>query len=127
MTANVLAANEAFNSAFSQLNGGAMEATWAHDGTVTIIHPISKEPLVGWDAVRGSWQGTLSRYKEVSINMPPSAVGIVGNAAWVIGVEDFKGVRPNGDKNEFRALTTNIFEKRDGRWLMVHHHGSRAP
>ena len=48
--------------------------------------------------------------------------------ATVVGTERFQGKRvDNGQSVEFQALTTNIFEKRDGRWLMTHHHASRMP
>ncbi len=28
---------------------------------------------------------------------------------------------------DYTALATFAFERRDGRWLLVHHHASRAP
>ncbi|WP_377830521.1 nuclear transport factor 2 family protein [Bradyrhizobium lupini] len=35
--------------------------------------------------------------------------------------------RATGDVLEISALATNIFEKRSGKWLLVHHHASRMP
>jgi len=124
---DVLAANKAFERAFSNLDINAIEALWARDENVTILHPISKAPLIGWEGVRKSWEGALSRYTEISVTMNEPHVSVGPGMAWVVGVEKVQGRRPSGEIVEFAALTTNVFEKRDGRWLMVHHHGSRMP
>lgn len=124
---DVLAANTRFERGFSSLDIKAVEAAWAHDDNVTAIHPVSKTPIRGWDAVRKSWADSLSRYAEISVSMDEPRV-IVGNgAAWVIGIEKVHGRRPSGETSDFSALTTNIFERRGEHWLMVHHHASRMP
>ena len=124
---DVLAVNRQFERAFSSLDIKSLEATWAHDRNVTVIHPVSKTPLIGWDAVRKSWEEALSRWIELSVSMDEPHVGIGSNVAWVVAVERVRGRRPNGDAAEFSALTTNVYEKREGSWLMVHHHASRMP
>jgi len=126
--ADVLAANQAVDAAFSRLDIQAFDPLWAHDDRVTAIHPSSKAVVVGWTAVRKSWaEGTLSRYKEIAVSMENPSVRVANNVAVVTGIEKVRGVRPNGDAAEFSALTTNVYEKRDGHWLMVHHHASRMP
>lgn len=40
--ADVLAANQAVTAAFSTLDIKVIDPLWAHDNSVTIIHPISK-------------------------------------------------------------------------------------
>lgn len=127
--ADIIMANQAFDDAVAKRDINAVEALWAHDANVTIIHPSSKEPLVGWDAVRKSWaEGTLARFSEIQLSLLNPHVRVDGNAATVVGIERFQGKRAdNGQFVEFQALTTNIYEKRDGRWLMTHHHASRMP
>ena len=127
--ADVLAANRAFDRALSERNIATLEPLWAHDGTATIIHPSSKVPLAGWEAVRKSWaEGALARFSELSVSMDAPHVHVIGNTAVVVGIEIVRGKRANnGEGVEFSALTTNVYEKRNGRWLMVHHHGSRVP
>ncbi len=124
---DVLAANNEYLRAFSSLDIKAVEAVWAHDGNVTVIHPFSKTPAVGWDAVRKSWEEAISRSIEFSITMDNPHVSVGNNAAWVVGIENVRAHRKSGQTEEFSSLATNIYEKRDGRWLMVHHHGSRMP
>ena len=49
------------------------------------------------------------------------------NVAWVVGIEKVYAHRANGDLLDISALATNIFERRSGKWLLVHHHASRMP
>lgn len=125
--ADVLAANTQVEQAFSKLDVKAIEATWAQDGSVSIIHPASKAPLLGWEAVQKSYADHPVRYKDFSVAMDNPQIAINGNIAWVVGVEKVYAHRANGDVLDISALATNIFEKRSDKWLLVHHHASRMP
>lgn len=125
--ADVLAANTQVEQAFSKLDVKAIEATWAQDGSVSVIHPASKAPLLGWEAVQKSYADHPLRYKDFSVVMDNPHIEINGNIAWVVGVEKVYAHRANGDVLDISALATNIFEKRSDKWLLVHHHASRMP
>lgn len=125
--ADVLAANTQVEQTFSKLDVKAIEATWAQDGSVSVIHPASKAPLLGWEAVQKSYADHPVRYKDFSVVMDNPQIAINGNIAWVVGVEKVYARRANGDVLDISALATNIFEKRSGKWLLVHHHASRMP
>jgi ketosteroid isomerase-like protein len=123
----ISAANHAFDKALSARDMAAMEKVWATEPHVIAIHPASKALIVGWDAVRKSWEGTFDRFSEISVSMQNPQIHINANVAWVIGVEAIQGKLKNGDPVNFAAFTTNMYEKRDGRWLMVLHTSSRVP
>lgn len=123
--ADVLAANTQVEQAFSKLDVNAIEVTWAQDGSVSVIHPASKAPLLGWEAVQKSYADHPVRYKDFSVVMDNPEIAINGNIAWVVGVEKVYAHRANGDVLDISALATNIFEKRSGKWLLVHHHANR--
>lgn len=125
--ADVLAANAQVEQAFSKLDVKAIEATWAQDGSVSVIHPSSKAPILGWEAVQKTYADHPVRYKDFSVAMNNPQVTTNGNVAWVIGIEKVYAHRANGDVLDISALTTNIFEKRGDKWLLVHHHASRMP
>ena len=125
--ADVLAANTEVEQAFSKLDSKAIEATWAQDERVSVIHPASKAPIVGWEGVQKSYADHSVRYKDFSVVMENPHVAINGNIAWVVGTEKVRAHRANGDVLDISALATNIFERRGGKWLLVHHHGSRMP
>ncbi|MFG1343710.1 nuclear transport factor 2 family protein [Xanthobacter autotrophicus DSM 431] len=125
--ADVLAANTQVEEAFSKLDVKAIEATWAQDGSVSVIHPASKAPILGWEAVQKSYADHPVRYKDFSVAMDNPQVTINGDVAWIVGIEKVNAHRANGDVLDISALATNIFEKRGGKWLLVHHHASRMP
>ena len=51
----ISAANHAFDKALSARDMAGMEKVWATEPHVIAIHPASKAVIVGWDAVRKSW------------------------------------------------------------------------
>ena len=123
----ITVANLAFDTALSARDINAMERVWAAEPYVIAVHPASKALIVGWDAVRKSWQATFDRFAEISVSMKEPQTRVVQNVAWVVGVESVQGKSKNGDAVSFMAFTTNMYEKRDGRWLMVLHSTSRVP
>ena len=124
---DILSADRAFSAAFSTLKIQSMDSLWAHDNGVTIIHPSSKTVLVGWEAVRKSWLEVFARNAELSVTMDNPVASATDKVGWVVGVEKVHARRLSGEVVDASVLTTNVYEKRDGRWLIVHHHGSRMP
>ncbi len=126
-TARVAAVNEAFDSALSRRDMAAVEAAWVRDATVMAAHPRSRDVIIGWDAVKKSWEGAFANFPELSVTLAKPQVRVVGDVAWVIGVEQVKGRNPAGQTVEFSAMTTNIYERRNGQWLMVQHQATPIP
>jgi hypothetical protein len=95
----VKAASKAFYVALATLdNGEAMEKVWAHTPYVTYVGPRAKTIIVGWDAQKKYW---LDR----------------GGTA---KMKDGKDASPD-------FIVTNVYEKIDGRWLIVSHHVQPKP
>ncbi len=125
--ADVVAANKNYEQAFSSLNINAIDAAWAHDENVTAIHPSSKMVLVGWKAVRKSYADQRARHKDFSVAMPDPHVTVLNNTALVVGIEKVHTVLTNGETADLLVMSSSVYEKRDGKWLLIHHHGSRVP
>jgi ketosteroid isomerase-like protein len=117
----VNAANNAFIAAIAARDIGDMDKIWAHEPYATFIGPLSTTVVVGWDGVRKAWQMRFSQFDRVTISPAESHIRTSGNAAWAVGIEKVQLLRKNGDTLGFEAFVTNVFEKRDGRWLMVSH------
>jgi len=121
------AANAAFYAALSARDMRAMEAVWARDSAPLTITPAGTSLAVGWEAVRRSYEEVFGRYAELSVAMAAPEVRIAPGGALVVGVEAVRGRLATGEAVSFAVFGTNVFERRDGRWLLVHHHGSRVP
>ena len=54
-------------------------------------------------------------------------IHINGNLAWEIGVETGQAQMKDGTTRKVDWIVTNVYEKLDGRWLMVSHHVQPRP
>ena len=123
----VRAANEAFYQALSAGSIEGISAACAHDSDVTALHETSTEVAVGWQAVLDSWKAVpFESFAELSCVMTNPAVKVHGTIARVAGLERVRGKMKNGESFSFTALGTNVYEKRGDKWLIVHHHASKA-
>jgi ketosteroid isomerase-like protein len=120
-------ANDAFYRALSAGSIEGISAACAQDDDVTALHEASKTVAVGWPAVLASWKEVpFDAFASLSVEMSGGVIKIKGPFAWVAGLERVRGAMKDGGEFSFTALGTNIYEKRSGRWLMVHHHASKA-
>ncbi len=53
-------ANARFYRALNDLDLSGMDRVWAHESFVRCVHP-GWELIVGWEAVRASWEGIFRR------------------------------------------------------------------
>jgi ketosteroid isomerase-like protein len=117
-------ASQVFIAAIAARDIGAMDKVWAHKSYAMFIGPLSTTVVVGWDGVRKSWEMRFSQFDRVTISLVESHVRTNGKVAWAVGIEKVELLRKNGDTLNFDAFVTNVFEKQNGRWLMVSHHAT---
>src|SRR5713101_8117600 len=127
-TEGVKAASKAFYTALAVLdNGEAMEKVWAHTPYVTYVGPRGKTIIVGWDAQKKYWVDTNKLFASRDVTLSDQHIHINGNLAWEIGQESGTP-KMKDDKNEkVDYIVTNVYEKIDGRWLIVSHHVQPKP
>jgi limonene-1,2-epoxide hydrolase len=118
----VLAANAAFYRAFESLNLARMEEVWLQAAHVKCVHP-GWGLLVGWGPVMGSWQRIFASTVSMHFVLTALRVEVVGDLAWVVLTENLESQHREGE-SAAQIQATNIFERHDGRWFLVHHHGS---
>jgi ketosteroid isomerase-like protein len=118
----VLAANDAFYRAFESLDPAEMEKVWLRAPHIRCIHP-GWGALVGWDAIMESWQRIFAGAVEMRFTQELVHVAVTGDLGWVVLVERIASLHPDGPGGG-RVQATNLFERVDGAWYLVHHHGS---
>jgi hypothetical protein len=122
-----LSANETFYRALSAGSIEGISAACAKDPDVTCLHETSTEVAVGWQAVLDSWKAVPFR-RLLGIVGRDGVTGGQGQsrsrASWAW--KKVRGKMKDGSAFAFTALGTNIYEKRGDKWLMVHHHASKA-
>lgn len=118
-------ANAAFYRAIESNEIERMEEIWAHESWIKCIHP-GWEMISGWKRVRESWARIFEDAQRMRIS--PSAVSVYteGDFAWVSCLENIT-VFEETSFDSVQAVATNLFIRRNERWLMVHHHASPIP
>lgn len=114
--------NQQFYEALSSQNLLTMEKVWSHSDYVRCVH-LGRDVLQGWDAIRDSWRNLFT--EAICLTVKPSAVQVrvTGPAAIVTCRESISSFTLEGMLTS-DAQATNVFEKQDGQWLLVHHHAS---
>ena len=120
----VLEANAAFYRAFESLEMTQMEKVWLRAPYIKCVHP-GWALLVGWGPVMESWSRIFSGTLAMRFGLADVQVEVKNDLAWVVLTEVIESRHREG-KLVGRVQATNLFERRDGRWMLVHHHGSRV-
>jgi uncharacterized protein (TIGR02246 family) len=118
----VTRANQEFYDAFESLDIARMDRVWAHQDYVTCIHP-GWALRVGWPEVRDSWVLIFNNTFSMKFELTEIQVQVAGDLAWVICTENITS-RQGESTQESQVLATNLYERIDGRWVIIHHHGS---
>jgi ketosteroid isomerase-like protein len=120
--AEVEQANARFYQAFETLDLARMDQVWAHGEHVQCVHP-GWPLLVGWAAVRSSWEAIFENTAEMRFTLSDVRAVASGDLGWVTCTENiFSEVR--GRLAVTSILATNLFERGPQEWRMIHHHAS---
>ncbi len=126
---DVAAVNAAFYAAFEAGDLDAMADVWERSERARVTHP-GWPTLHGWEKVEGSWRAIFSNTPFIQFVLTDERV-LVGEDLAVVTLDenilqagDAEGATASQDLSAARVAATNVFARRDGRWRMVHHHGS---
>ncbi len=114
--------NEAFYKSFEGLDISAMDDIWAHQEYVTCIHP-GWSIRVGWPAVRDSWVVIFNNTFSMEFQLSELQVQVAADVAWVICTENITSRVGETEQNSV-VVATNLYERIDESWKIIHHHGS---
>jgi ketosteroid isomerase-like protein len=118
------AANARFYRVFEALDIGEMDAVWSHTEQVTCVHP-GWPLLVGWEAVRASWETIFSNTAEMSFTLSSVRAIRAGDTGWVTCTENILS-EVRGRVSVTSVLATNIYERDGEQRMLVHHHASHV-
>ncbi len=119
--AQVRRANERFYRAFESLDMDLMAAVWIPTERAKCVHP-GWDLLEGWDVVARSWAAIFANTDYMRFVITDVAVHLYGHVAWVTCVENLSNAP--GATQISRILATNVYERHDDDWYIVHHHAS---
>lgn len=118
----LLKSNAGFYYAFESLSIDMMDNLWKHDENVICIHP-GWELLVGWLAIRESWVMIFQNTEVIRFIITNTKVRLFDYNAIIVCQENIES-SINGRQEKIGIIATNIFERYENRWLLIHHQGS---
>lgn len=113
-------ANQEFYRAFEMGSLVEMKKVWGKGDHVQCIHP-GQGCIAGYDMVLESWEVVLSSFAKGSFEIVVQDVRVYtgDDQAFVTCTEMVKSGLDVG-----MLTATNLFEKQQGQWVIIHHHAS---
>ena len=125
---DIKAAINVYHFALDSLELSKMEPLWAHDTNVILINPADKSVSVGWDAVKKDWQAQFNFLSELKVTQAEGPnVSVKGDVAWATGIAKAVAKSKVGADAGGLVYELDVFEKRDGKWLLVSHVALQVP
>jgi ketosteroid isomerase-like protein len=125
VTPEVRKANTEFYRAFESLSIEMMDSLWKHDDDVICIHP-GWDLFIGWLAIRESWTVIFRNTEMIRFIITNVKIRTLDNRSRMAIVVCQENIESsiNGQLVRIGVIATNIFERNENHWLLVHHHGS---
>lgn len=117
------AQNRRYYDAFQELNITRLGQLWWRDETATCAHP-GWDLRYGWPAVRQTYREIFRGTRAIRFSLGNVRVRVVGDLGYVTCIENL--VSDERDSGDYlgAVLATNVFERRNKEWRLVHHHAS---
>jgi len=111
----------------SMVNGnpGPLMEIWAHDSSVSTMHPVGGRQ-VGWDDVRKTWEQVAQVSSDGKVELQDQVIHVAGDVAYEIGIEQAR-FKVGGTPAAGKVRVTNIYHREAGGWKIIHHHTDPAP
>jgi uncharacterized protein (TIGR02246 family) len=113
-----------WNTAFNSHDANQLSQLYDQDARL-LSTGGSEKPLDGRETIRVYFIPFMKRGDSVVFDHD-DAVKVVGNIGIETGYYHFN-IFPEGKPDVWVSRYTFVFEKKDGNWMVVHHHSSRVP
>ncbi|HLG13935.1 MAG TPA: nuclear transport factor 2 family protein [Blastocatellia bacterium] len=118
-------ANAEFYRAIESEEIERLDEVWSHEDWVRCVHP-GWEMISGWQRVRESWKRIFEGGQKMRISPSDVSIHASDDFAWVTCIENIT-IFFESSFDSTQAAATNLFVRRQDRWLLVHHHASPIP
>ncbi len=95
----------------------------AYADDVIVVQGVYAPPVMGWTNYLASYQQSRQRMNRVRLDRANTFIKVDGNDAWACYQWDFAAVVDERTSTA-QGQTTLVFQKRDGKWLIVLNHTS---
>lgn len=119
---------EEFNAAWERRDPAFIDRYYAHDSTAVFF--FERRQLLGWPRVDTLYRNMFASAARGRVRSLSDVldVGARGNVGWLAANFRLEVIEASGDTTVDEGRQSLVFERRDGRWVVVHRHTSfQAP
>jgi ketosteroid isomerase-like protein len=100
---------------------------WLQSPDISVVTPLGR--FKGWDSVRdGLYINFLQKaFAKRSLRADNLAITVSGNTAWAVFDWTFAATLINGQPFSSKGWESHVYQRIDGRWVIVHLHYSGEP
>ena len=100
---------------------------WSQSQDISVVTPFGR--FKGWESVRdGVYVNFLQKaFAERSLQPDNLAITVSGNTAWAVFDWTFTAKMADGQPFSSKGWESHVYQKTDGRWVIVHLHYSVPP
>lgn len=96
-----------------------------HSQKLFVFDVYPPRQYVGWDAFRKDWHDFLAAYKgPITYQMQEMYVDTDGKYGYIHVIEHIAGTTDEGKATVINMRVTELYQKMNGKWLIVHEHAS---
>jgi ketosteroid isomerase-like protein len=108
-----------------------MSQKWNRSGrnnNVMLINPADRSISVGWDAVKKDWEAQFNFLSDLKVTQADGPhISVKDDVAWATGIANAAAKSKTGADVGGLFYESDVFEKREGRWLLISHTALAVP
>ena len=112
-----------FYAAFNHANMAGMERNWANDPSAVMANPLGGI-MTGWQQIRSVYERLFARPKQVYVEYYDFTINCGVDQFVAVGRERGFFTDSQNSQMPLEIRTSRFFQKQDGQWRQIHHHGS---
>jgi ketosteroid isomerase-like protein len=121
----IRALEQNFKTAVQARDVAQIMANYEHSDKLVVFDVHPPRQYVGWDAYRKDWQDFLSKMNgPVAFEISDLSITASGNLAYGHSFQHLTGQTKDGKVVDDKVRVTDVYQKMDGKWLIVHEHVS---
>jgi uncharacterized protein (TIGR02246 family) len=123
--AEIRAAQQSIAAGAEARDLDAIMSNYLHSDKLYVFDVYPPRAYIGWNAFRKDWKNFLDAYKgSITYKIVDMDVDTDGKYGCVHVIEHAAGNDKNGTRMELNIRVTEIYQKIDGKWQIIHEHAS---
>jgi len=123
--AAIQALEDTYNEGFNSKDVDKIMSVYAPGKELFVFDVVPPREYKGWEAYKKDFEGLFSTFPgPVKNTISEQTIHVVGSLAYGHNIQSGEFTGKDGTKVKLVARTTDIYRKKNGKWLIVEEHNS---